>query len=145
MATRSRRLRSRAAALLAVVALLAAVRELPRSLRTEHERVQANAGLSHRQRELAPARWWGLNERLLLRAEQLLPRDAVYSISVGRQQASLGVPLFYPYWLLPRRRTRDIRAAQWIVLWGGDRSRLGVETDVVADLGSRGEVLRVRR
>jgi hypothetical protein len=86
-----------------------------------------------------------LNERLLLRAEQLLPRDAVYSISVGRQQASLGVPLFYPYWLLPRRRTRDIRAAQWIVLWGGDRSRLGVETDVVADLGSRGEVLRVRR
>jgi hypothetical protein len=57
----------------------------------------------------------------------------------------VGAPLFYGYWLLPRRRTKDIRRAQWIVLWGADRSRLGVATDVVADLGNGAEVLRVRR
>jgi hypothetical protein len=136
---------SGAAALLTVVALLAALRQLPRSLRTAHERVEASAGLSTRDRELAPARFWGMNERLLLRAERILPRDAVYSVAVGRQQASVGAPLFYAYWLLPRRRTKDRRAADWIVLWGGDRSRLGVETDVVANLGGGAQVLRVRR
>jgi hypothetical protein len=136
---------SRVAILLAVVALLAAVRQLPRSIRTAHERVEASSGLSSLQRELAPVRWWGMNERLLLRAEQILPQDAVYSVAVGRQQASLGAPLFYAYWLLPRRRTKDVSRAQWIVLWGGDRSRLGVETDVAADLGGGAEVLRVRR
>ena len=136
---------SRAAALLAVVALLAAVRQLPRSLRTARERVAANAGLSTSQRELVPARWWGMNERLLLRAEQILPRDAVYSVVVGPRQASLGAPLFYTYWLLPRRRTKDHSAAEWIVLWGSDRSRLGVETVVVDDLGGGAQVLRVRR
>jgi hypothetical protein len=143
--TRSRRLSSVAAALLAAVALLAAARQVPRSIRTAHARVETNAGLSHVQRELAPARFWGMNERLLLRAEQIMPRDAVYSIAVGRQQASLGVPLFYPYWLLPRRRATDPTAARWIVLWGADRSRLGVPTDVVAELGGGAEVLRVRR
>jgi hypothetical protein len=136
---------SRVATLLALVALLVAVRQLPRSIRTAHARVEANSGFSSLQRELAPARWWGMNERLLLRAEQVLPRDAVYSVAVGRQQASLGAPLFYAYWLLPRRRTKDVSRAEWIVLWGADRSRLGVKTDVVADLGGGAEVLRVRR
>jgi hypothetical protein len=142
--TRSRLLSS-AAVFLAVVALLAAVRQVPRSLRTAHDRVEANAGLSDQQRELAPARWWGMNEKLLLRAEQILPRAAVYSVAAGRQEASVGAPLFYGYWLLPRRRTKDPRAASWIVLWGADRSRLGVQTDVVADLGNGAAILRVRR
>jgi hypothetical protein len=143
--TRSRRLISGAAALLAAVALLAAARQLPRSLATAHARVETNAGLPHLQRELAPARFWGMNQRLLLRAERILPRDAVYSIAVGRRQASRGVLYFYPYWLLPRRRATDPARAQWIVLWGADRSRLGVATDVVAELGGGAEVLRVRR
>jgi hypothetical protein len=134
-----------AAALLAVAALLAAAKQVPRSLRTAHARVEANAGRSTGERELAPARWWGMNEKLLLRAEQVLPRDAVYSVAVGRRQASSGAPLFYSYWLLPRRRTKDIGAAQWIVLWGRDRSRLGVQTNVVADLGGEAKILRVRR
>ena len=139
------RLTSLAAAFLVAVALVVAARQLPRSIQTAHERVRANAGLSRLQRELAPARFWGMNERLLLRADRTLPRDAVYAVAVGRKQASRGVPLFYPYWLLPRRHVKDPAKAQWIVLWGADRSTLGVNTAVVADLGADGQILRVRR
>lgn len=143
--TRNGRLIARAAAVLVAVALLAAAKQVPRSLRTAHARVEASEGRSALERELAPARWWGMNEKLLLRAEQVIPRDAVYSVVVGRRQALSGAPLFYSYWLLPRRRSKDSGAAEWIVLWGKDRSRLGVATDVVADLGGEGEILRVRR
>jgi hypothetical protein len=136
---------SGAAAFLAVVALLAAARQLPRSLRTEHARVEADAGRSAFERELAPARYWRLNARLLLRADRILPPHTVYSVAVGRRQELMGVPLFYGYWLLPRRRAKHDRGAQWIVLWGKDRSRLAVKTDVVANVGAGAQVLRVRR
>jgi hypothetical protein len=135
---------SAAALLLALVALLLAVRQLPRSLRDAHARVTADAGLSSLQRELAPARFWGMNERLLLRAQQVIPANAIYTVAAGRRQSAHGVPLFYGYWLLPRRHTRDLHATQWIVLWGKSRSALGVPTELVARAGG-GEILRVRR
>jgi hypothetical protein len=144
-AARLRRLVSGGAALLVAVVLLAALRELPRSFRTEHERIRPTEGLSSLQRELAPARLWHMNVRLLLRAQEILPRDAVYSVAVGRRQAVRGVTLFYGYWLLPRRRSIEPGRADWIVLWGKDPSSLRVKTDVVADLGGGAEILRVRR
>jgi hypothetical protein len=145
VATRLRQLTSQAAALLAVVALVDSAKQLPTSLRATRTRVEANAGLSSVQRELAPAREWGMNQELVLRAAEILPRDAVFSIVGGRRARMSGAPYFYAYWLLPRRHTEDPSASDWIVSWGADPSRLGVKVDVVADLGGGAKILRVRR
>ena len=106
--------------------------------------MDANAGLSSVQRELAPARQYGMNQELVLRAAEILPRDAVFSVVGDRRAQVSGAPLFYGYWLLPRRRTRDLRASDWILSWGKDPARLAVRAEVVADLGGGAKVLRVR-
>ena len=129
--------------LLAVVALVDAAKQLPDSLHTSRTRVEAKEGLPLVQRELAPAKEHGMNQQLLLRAAEILPRDAVFSFA-GDARAS-GAPFFYAYWLLPRRHTADPAAADWIVSWGAYPSRLGVKVAVVADLGSGAKVLRVQR
>ena len=131
--------------LLAVVALVDAAKQLPDSIRTTRARVEANDGLPMVKRELAPAREYGINQQLLLRAAEILPRHTVFSFVGDRRARASGAPFFYAYWLLPRRHTNDPSASDWIVSWGADPSRLGVHADVVADLGGGAEVLRVRR
>lgn len=86
-----------------------------------------------------------MNEKLLLRAAEILPTDAVFLVVGGRQARLSGTPFFYAYWLLPRRHTDDPRVADWIVSWGADPSRLGVNVEVVADLGGGAQIVRVRR
>jgi hypothetical protein len=131
--------------LIAVVALLDSAKQLPIALRATKTRVDANAGLSSIQRELAPTRQYGMNQELALRAAEILPRDAVYSIVGDRRASTSGAMFFYAYWLLPRRHTVDPSASDWIVSLRADPSSLGVKTDVVADLGGGAKVLRVRR
>ena len=133
------------ALLVAVVALLDSAKQLPTSLRATKSRIDANAGLSSVQRELAPTRQYGMNQELVLRAAEILPRDAVYALVGDRQASTSGAMFFYAYWLLPRRHTLDPSQADWIVSLRADRSRLSVKTDVVADLGAGAKVLHVRR
>ena len=136
---------SAAAALLAAVALLAALKQLPSSLRTAQAQIETNAGLSPLERELAPARAFDVHQDLAVRAAQLLPRDAVFYVATGGGPGSVAAPPFYAYWLLPRRHTDDAGAAGWIISFGADPARLPVKVDVVADLGGGAQVLRVRR
>jgi hypothetical protein len=138
-------LTSAAAALLTAVALLAAVKQLPSSLRTEQAQVETNAGLSPLERELAPAHAFDVHESLALSAAELLPRDAVFYVATGSGPGSVAAPGFYAYWLLPRRHTDALGSADWILNFGADASKLGVKVDVVADLGGGAQVLRVRR
>ena len=147
MPTRLRQLTSHAALLIAVVALLDSAKQLPTSLRATKARVDANAGLSSVQRELAPTRTpqYGIDPELALRAAEILPRDAVFSVVGDRRADASGALFFYAYWLLPRRHMVDPSAADWIVSLRADPSRLGVKADVVADLGGGRKVLRVQR
>jgi hypothetical protein len=131
--------------LLAVVALVDAAKQLPDSLRTTRARVEANDGLPLVQRELAPAREYGINQQLLLRAAEILPRDTVFSFVGDRRARASGAPFFYAYWLLPRRHVADPAASDWIISSGADPSLRGVTVDVVADLGGGARVLRVLR
>ena len=131
--------------LIAVVALAAAVLELPHSLRLTQSRVAANAGLSLEQRELAAARAYDVNQSLAESAAQVLPRNAVFYVATGDQPGSTAAPPFLAYWLLPRRHTDDPGDAGWIVDFGADPSRLGVKAKVVQDLGGGAEILRVER
>jgi hypothetical protein len=136
-----------AAALIAVLALLAAAKELPNSLDVTDSLVEQNAGLSPLDRELAATRAFALDPALLLRADERLPRDAVFYVTTGSALASgheAAAP-FSAYWLLPRRHTDDPRQADWILSFGADRAQLGVPTEVVEDLGGRMQLLRVRR
>ena len=136
---------SHAAMLLAVVALVDAAKQLPDSLRTTRARVEANDGLPMVKRELAPAREYGINQQLLLRAAEILPRDTVFSFVGDRRARASGAPFFYAYWLLPRRHAADLAASEWIISSGADPSLRGVKVDVVADLGGGARVLRVLR
>lgn len=145
MAARSRHLTSAAAALVVVIALLAAVQQLPSSLRSSQAQIETNAGLSPLDRELAPAHAFDVHESLAVRAAELLPKNAVFYVATGGGAGSVAAPPFYTYWLLPRRRTEDLNAAQWIVNFGADATKLPVKVDVVADLGGGAQVLRVRR
>ena len=138
-------MRSAAAGLVAVVALVAAVVELPDSLRSTQKRVAANAGLSLEDRELAAARAYNVNQSLALTAAQVLPRTAVFYVATGDQPGATAAPPFLAYWLLPRRHTDDLSDAQWIVDFGADPGRLGVKARVVDDLGGGAEILRVEQ
>ena len=142
---RGAHVRSAAAGLVAVVALVAAVVELPHSLRSTQKQVAANAGLSLQDRELAAARAYGVNQSLAVAAAQVLPRDAVFYVAVGDQPGSTAAPPFLAYWLLPRRHTDKLGDAQWILDDGADSNALGVKTKVVDDLGGGAEILRVER
>jgi hypothetical protein len=135
------------AALLAAVALLVAVKELPSSIRVQDDLIAANAGLSSQDKELAPTRSFALNPSLILLAQERLPRNAVFYVATGEGLGSghdAAAP-FSAYWLLPRRHTEDPRKADWILSFGADPAQLGVDVDVVADLGDGSRLLRVRR
>ena len=136
---------SAAAVLVAVVALLAAVKQLPDALRAEQAQIDKNAGLSQLDRELAPAHAFDVHEALAVKAAEALPRDAVFYVATGSGAGSVASSPFYAYWLLPRRRASDIGSADWIVDFGADPATLGVKVDVVADLGGGAEILKVRR
>jgi hypothetical protein len=134
-----------AAVLIAVVALLAAVWELPSSLRATQAHITTTAGLSLAERELAPGLAYGVHADLAVRAAQVIPRNAVFYVATGSGAGSVASPPFYAYWLLPRRHTSELGNADWIVNFGADASTLGVKVDVVLDLGGGAQVLRVRR
>jgi hypothetical protein len=135
------------AALLAAVALLAAAKQLPSSIRAQEDLIAGNAGVSRQEKELAPARSFGLDPSLVLFADERLPRDAVFSVVTGEGLASghLAAGPFAAYWLLPRRHVDDPRRADWILSFGADPAQLGVDVEVVADLSGGLRLMRVRR
>jgi hypothetical protein len=142
-----RQLTRAGAALLVVVAMVSAAKQLPSSVRAADAAIAENSGLSRLERELAPTRDFGLNPSLILRADERLPRDAVFYVAVGPGLASGhdAAPPFSAYWLLPRRHTDDPRRADWILSFGADPAQLGVEIEVVEELGDGSRLLRVRR
>jgi hypothetical protein len=128
-----------------VVALGAAVYELPHSLSSAQKQVETNAGRTSLDRELAPAQTYGVHQDLAVRAASVIPRNGTFYVATGGQPSAVAAPPFYAYWLLPRRHTDDLGSAQWVVDWGADPSQLAVKTRVVADLGGGAQVLRVER
>ena len=140
--------RRAAVALLAAAALVAAATRLPDSVRASHAKIAETAELSPLERELYPTRVYGLNPALILRADEVLPRDVVFHVVAGPGMLSghaMASP-FSAYWLLPRRYVSDVHRADWILSFGSDPATLGVEVEVVEDLGVEGErLLRVRR
>jgi hypothetical protein len=149
VAGRFRLLTQAGAAVIVALALLAAVKQLPNSVREVERIVRENAALSPLERDLAPARAFGLNPTIVLRAAELMPEGALFYVARGEGASSTldAAAPFSAYWLLPRRHTDDITRADWILSFGADPGGFGVEVDLVeADLGEPGwHLLRVRR
>jgi hypothetical protein len=114
-------------------------------LRAAQRQVETTAGLSDVQRELAPADVYEVNGSLLLRAQELIPKNAVFYVATGGQPGLGAASPFSAYWLLPR--TAHGRAGLGAVdpSYGGDPAQLGVHYKVVSDLGGGAELLRVEQ
>src|SRR5262245_11634900 len=104
---RPRRPTSVGAALIAAIALFTALWQLPDSLRSSQERIDASAPLSSQDRELEPATAYSVHATLAVRAAEVIPEDGVFYVATGGQPGSDAASSFYVYWLLPRRQTRD--------------------------------------
>ena len=129
--------------LIALVALIAAAKQLPTSLRATQRQVETNAGLSNVERELAPATAYEVNGSLLLRAQELMPKDAVFYVATGGQPGLGAASPFSAYWLLPRRHTDEPGSAQWILSYGARINRLGLRYERVFPVGRGLSVAKV--
>jgi hypothetical protein len=77
----------------------------------------------------------------LVRARELIPRDATYTVVVGNDVPSFlraGVPLAFRFWLMPRRYTTQRKRAEWVIAYHHPSETLGVS--YVKEIGLAPEV-----
>jgi hypothetical protein len=93
-------------------------------------------------RELQPARTARLADpRLFVAAQSLIPEDALYFVMIGKRPVvsdpvvRRSVRPFARYWLLPRRLTRDVAEADWILSYRADLRASGLRFERVVPLG----------
>jgi hypothetical protein len=132
---------------IAALALIAAASQVP---------VIARSGWSHARehvasttdRELAAVVYSQAPNSTFLDAARLIPRDATYSVVVGEDPPNptgfvVAVPSMFQYWLLPRRFTRNIHKAQWVISWHHSSETLGIHYSEEIGIGDYSNVLKV--
>jgi hypothetical protein len=145
--------RPRRLAVLAIfgAALAAGVYELPVAVHRVDAEVTGLEASTPLQRELRGARYVGLATDVFVTAERIIPRNAVFLVTVGRavpgsQDADLNaVRPYAAYWLFPRRETNDPSEADWVVSYGGDLRGVGLRYSRVIHVQPRIAVAEVRR
>jgi hypothetical protein len=101
--------------------LLVGVWKIPHDWSAAHPLVR-----SHDARFDLPRVSIDLDPRVIAAAEQVIPRDATYSILTGpgvKVSSPItmdGVTPQLPFWLLPRRVANRQGDAQWVISFGGD-------------------------
>lgn len=118
---------------LVLVAVLGAaiVWEAPQAFVDAGRDVSANRDASEQERAAVPVRSQDLPTEVFTGAADAIPRRATYHVVVGpnvplseNQRIAL-VPLLR-YWLLPRRYTDDVEAADWVIAYGEPTETVGV-------------------
>jgi hypothetical protein len=105
-------------------------------------------GQSPQRRELAPARAVGIDEGILVGAQRLIPRHAVYHVAPGPVVSNTPWLAYRPlsfYWLFPRRYTNDIGSAGWILSFNGGFRQLGLDYSRIWHLEHGVVVAKVQR
>ena len=138
-----------AVAVLVALALCAAATEAWPELERGYDALTASSQ-SPTQRELAPVESFSMSPELFERARATLPPDAVYSVVVGDTPETQelwheAIPPLLRYWLLPRRYTPDVRAADWVITFHAPSELLGVPIAREIGLGPDGNAVEVRR
>jgi hypothetical protein len=109
------------------VAALTALWAAPRDFRSVRSTISSERGADEQQRELAPARYVGIDGGALVKAARLIPPDATYFVAAPPALGEAALPLTF-YWLFPRRHVSSPRQADWIVGYSVDPGAQGVPT-----------------
>jgi hypothetical protein len=116
---------------LLVVVVGSVVWQVPQAFVDAARDVSSRHDLTEQERSLAPVRANDLPSEAFTGAADVIPADATFHVVVGRnlplrgnQEVAL-TPLF-KYWLLPRRATRQLEDADWVIAYGASTETLGV-------------------
>jgi hypothetical protein len=140
----------RIAVLVLLVAAGATAWETPSAFHSVSDSISEWIGTRTEERELAPARTVGVDERALLAAQRLIPPDAIYHVAPGPPNPAVGVahfayrPLSF-YWLFPRRYTNLPREAAWVLAYDGALRGLPLTYSRVWRVAPNAVVAEVRR
>jgi hypothetical protein len=150
-----RRARGRPAVLAAyltlVAACLTAAWHFPVALWRLHVEVEDLSALSKTERELRGPRYVGVDTDVFVAARRVIPERSVYLVAVGERtprnsQAALdAVPRFAAWWLLPRRQTRSLDRADWVIAYEVDPKSFGVRLARVVNVDDGVVVAQIRR
>jgi hypothetical protein len=135
------------AVVIAVLALIAAASQTP---------VIARYGWSHLNeqvpsttaRELAALAYSQAPNATFLTAAKDIPRNALYSVVVGEDPPNpagfdVAIPGMFQYWLLPRRYTKNIHKAQYVISWHHSSETLGIRYSEELPIGDGSNIVKV--
>ena len=136
-----------AAVVISALALIGAASQIPVIARYGWAHAQAHRN-PPTQRELAAVVYSQAPSSTFLDAARLIPRNAVYSIVVGEDPPNptgfkVAMRFLLQYWLLPRRFTRNIHKAQWVISWHHPSETLGIHYSEEIGIGDYSNVLKV--
>ncbi|MCP9487434.1 MAG: hypothetical protein MSC30_16420 [Gaiellaceae bacterium MAG52_C11] len=117
-------------ALLAVV-VAAVIWQAPQSFVDAAREIASRRDLTDAQRTLAPVRSNDLPIEAFTGAADAIPADATYHVVVGeniplRGNQEIALTPLYQYWLFPRRSTRRLADAEWVIAYGASTETLGI-------------------
>jgi hypothetical protein len=86
----------------------------------------------------------------LTKASRIIPRDATFAIRTGQDPPVdsaivQAIPPLFEYWLLPRRYTPDVHAAQWVITFHHSSEAMGVPIRKEIGLGPDANLVEVGR
>jgi hypothetical protein len=84
----------------------------------------------------------------LVAAQDVIPRDATYSIVVGNEEPSPPVEIvhdIFRFWLVPRGYTTDLHQAQWAITYNAASESLGVPYTKEISLGPGVNAVKLAR
>jgi hypothetical protein len=135
------------AVVIAVLALIGAASQVP---------VIARSGWSHlnqtvpstTDRELQAVVYSQAPNSTFLTAAKDIPLNALYSVVVGEDPPNpagftVAIPGMFQYWLLPRRFTKNIHKAQYVISWHHSSETLGIKYSEELPIGDDSNIVKV--
>lgn len=125
-------MRRRGALLVAAVAALAAVAELPFAFSEQLDHLRLERATPRLERELAGAHAVDLDRWVMIEARRIIEPDETFAVVTGNlEPVSNDVVLdsvapFARFWLMPRREV-PLAEADWVICYGCDRGPAGIQ------------------
>jgi hypothetical protein len=133
--------------LLAGVALAAALHRVPALIRLAHGQLDAPT-MSLADSDIDGVRFF-VSAPELRAAAAAIPPDATYTVLVGNDPPPASDPEsirpVFQFWLMPRRYTRSLRRAQWVIAYHRPVSAIRVPHGEAITIGPDDVVLRAGR
>jgi hypothetical protein len=100
-----------------------------------------------RDADLDPLSYFASTQALVL-ARETIPSDATYAVVVGNNPPVAdagGIKLVFRFWLFPRKYTRRLAAADWVIAYHHSSETLGVPYENEIGLGPDASAVQVKR